>query len=567
MKRWLVCILSIFAATMATAQNYPQGYFRSPLDTPLFLSANFGAIRGNHFHSGIDIKTFGQEGLPVKAVADGYVVRIKVSPFGYGRALYINHPNGYTTVYGHLQHFDDLLDSVVREEQYRRKSFDIEIFPPANKYKVVKGQLIAISGNSGGSTGPHLHFEIRDTRTEETIDPLLFGLPIEDIYAPKLSNSFLVYEMDDIFKHRNGHYPFVEVKRRVVSNAWGDTVKVTPGVYSFAAWGEDFINEANDGVHLNYLQLFEGDKKIYDCGINRFAFDDTRMVNDHIEYYEYKTHSQRWHKCYVDDGNSLGFYKPHKKQGIAVQEGEVKPVTIKTFDLAGHADSISFLLMGDSNQPHFMAFHSKPKTTDFAYPSKLYVHTGTAYGFTIPKWALYDTIAVTTQLTSAGKRKNLYAGYISVLNPDIPLQKSFTISIKPTNIKGLDTDKLLIVRLSGKGLKYMSSEGGKYADGWVTASTKTFGIFSIAYDNVKPVVSRFKHHGDEVSVHITDALSGIDSYNAYLDGEWLLMEYDAKSDMLNGILPKDLPAGKHELKFVVTDSKNNTNTLIQTIEK
>lgn len=561
MKRWIVCLLTIVAGVAAKAQNYPTGYFRSPIDTTLYLSANFGAVRGNHFHSGIDIKTFGKEGLPVVAAADGYIVRIKVSPFGYGRALYMNHPNGYTTVYAHLQRFSPLLDSIVRAEQYRQKSFDIEMFPQRALYSFKKGDTIAFSGNSGGSTGPHLHFEIRDTKSEEIIDPLLFGLPIQDSYSPRLAKSYLVYEMDEDFKHKNGHYPYVEVKQKT-----GDTVKVRPGNYAFAAWGENFINEPNDGVHINYLDVLADGEKIFGCGIDRFAFDDTRMVNAHIEYSDYKNNSKRWHKCFVDDGNQMPFYDPLPKASVKVSQGETKAIAIRAYDLAGFADTMKILLQGDTNQQAFMAFFPQTKSTTYAYPSKNYTYTGSGYSFTLPKGALYDTIVVTSKITPA-KRKGLYAGYISVMDANVPLHKSFSISITPKNTKAIDVEKLVVVRLTGKGLKYMSSEGGSYQNGTMTANSKTFGIFSVAYDDVPPVVDRFKVRDSLVSVRITDALSGIESYNAYIDGNWWLMEYDAKDDMLYGILPKEIAAGKHDFKLIVTDKKKNTTALLQTIER
>ncbi|KAB2916256.1 MAG: M23 family metallopeptidase [Bacteroidetes bacterium] len=561
MKRWIVCLLTIVAGVAAKAQNYPTGYFRSPIDTTLYLSANFGAVRGNHFHSGIDIKTFGKEGLPVVAAADGYIVRIKVSPFGYGRALYMNHPNGYTTVYAHLQRFSPLLDSIVRAEQYRQKSFDVEMFPQRALYSFKKGDTIGFSGNSGGSTGPHLHFEIRDTKSEEIIDPLLFGLPIQDSYSPRLAKSYLVYEIDEDFKHKNGHYPYVEVKQKT-----DDTVKVRPGNYAFAAWGEDFINEPNDGVHINYLDVLANGEKIFGCGIDRFAFDDTRMVNAHIEYSDYKNNSNRWHKCFVDDGNQMPFYDPLPKAAVKLSQGETKAIAIRAYDLASFADTIKILLQGDTNQQAFMAFFPQTKSTTYAYSSKNYTYTGSGYSFTLPKGALYDTIVVTSKITPA-KRKGLYAGYISVMDANVPLHKSFSISITPKNTKALDVEKLVVVRLTGKGLKYMSSEGGSYQNGTVTANSKTFGIFSVAYDDIPPVVDRFKVRDSLVSVRITDALSGIESYNAYIDGNWWLMEYDAKDDMLYGILPKEMTAGKHDFKLIVTDKKKNTTALLQTIER
>lgn len=569
MMSWLVSfsvLISLSTLQPATQADYPKGYFRSPLDTTLYLSANFGAIRGNHFHSGMDIRTYGQEGLPVRAVADGYVARIKVSPYGYGKALYINHPNGYTSVYAHLQTFSDEINQYVEQEQYRQKSYAIDVFPSRTDLPLSQSDLIALSGNSGGSTGAHLHFEIRDTKTEEIIDPLLFGFPVEDNLAPRFANSFIIYEDNADFKHKNGHYPYVEIKQNIISKKWGDTVKVTPGGYAFAAWADDYMTPENGDVGINYLQLFANGAQQFAMELQRFAFDESRMVNCHIDYNDYKARGKKWHKCFVDNGNSLPFYQ-QTQRFVTVQEQQAIPITIKTNDLAGYSDSITFILLGDSTQSHFMEFHPTNKeATDFVYPAKNNVFKETGYSFSIPKWAVYDTIVMTTKST-AQKRRDLYAPYISIMKTDIPLQRSFTVSINVTPPNGIDPKKLTVVRLSGKGLKYKSNEGGTYKNGIITATSKTFGVYSVAYDDEAPTITRFSHKDDIITVRINDNLSGIETYDAYIDGDWWLMEYDAKSDMLTGILPKDLASGKHEVKIVVTDERKNTKTLTQSIDK
>lgn len=570
MMSWLVRFSILY--TLSTLQpvapqtEYPKGYFRSPLDTTLYLSANFGAIRGNHFHSGIDIRTYGQEGLPVRAAANGYVARIKVSPYGYGKALYINHPNGYTSVYAHLQTFSDEINQYVEQEQYQQKSFDIDVFPAPNALPLTQSDIIALSGNSGGSTGAHLHFEIRDTKTEEIIDPLLFGFPVEDRLAPRFANSFIIYEENADFKHKNGHYPYVEIKQNVISKKWDDTVKVTPGGYAFAAWADDYMTPDNSDVGINYLQLFANGTQQFAMELQRFAFDESRMVNCHIDYNDYRARGNKWHKCFVDNGNSLPFYHQTQKF-ITVAQQQAVSVTIKTNDLAGYADSITFILLGDTAQAHFMELHPINKeATEFVYPAKNNVFKQKGYNFSIPKWAVYDTILMTTKST-AHKRRDLYAPYISIMKTDIPLQKSFTVNINVTNTQGIDPEKLTVVRLSGKGLKYKSSEGGTYKNGVITATSKTFGVYSVAYDDEAPSITRFNQKDSTVTVKITDNLSGISTYNAYIDDTWWLMEYDAKSDMLTGILPKDLPTGKHEVKIVVTDERKNTKTFTQNIDK
>ena len=177
----LVCIHH----TVFTQVSYPKDYFVKPLDIPLILSGTFGELRSNHFHSGLDIKTQQREGLNVYASAEGYVSRIKISHWGYGKALYITHPNGYTTVYGHLKKFSPTIEAYVKRHQYEKEKFQIQLFPKEDELKVTKKQVVALSGNSGGSGGPHLHYEIRDANARPT-NPMLFGIEIKDTKAPQI---------------------------------------------------------------------------------------------------------------------------------------------------------------------------------------------------------------------------------------------------------------------------------------------------------------------------------------------------------------------------------------------
>lgn len=542
--------------------SYPTGDFISPMDTSLYLSANFGAIRGNHFHSGLDIRTFGREGIKIQAIADGYVSRIKISPWGYGRALYVNHPNGYTSVYAHLQTFNDEINKYVEKQQYSRKSFAIDVFPGRNTLKVSQGELIALSGNSGGSTGPHLHFEIRHTKTEETINPQLFNFPVTDKYSPRFRNKILVYEKNNVYKHVKGYYPHKEIR----TSALRDTLRLKPGAYSFAAWADDYTHTPYNKVGINFMEVTADNKQVFAMNIERFAFYESRKINAHIDYHDYKTRSRKWHKCFADEGNTLPFYNNRRKHFINIEDGVAKTIRIKTYDLAGHQDSIVFIVKGEASKKPIATTPTIDENTEYVYPNKTNTFSKDNYSFTIPKWAVYDTIIMTTA-TKYSSRKDLYAKPVKVMKTDIPLHKKFTVKFKPDVPKGIDTKKLIVVKLSGKGLRYRSNIGGTYSNGWISAKTKSFGTFSVSVDTVPPVVSVYRKYSKSITVKITDNLSGVDTYNAYIDGKWWLMELDGKTSTLKGILPKDLAKGKHEFKIVVTDERNNTKTFTKTFIK
>lgn len=560
---WLVSFSLFLSLNLPfSPSNYPTGDFISPVDTNVYLSANFGAIRGNHFHSGLDIRTFGREGLKIQSIADGYVSRIKISPWGYGRALYINHPNGYTSVYAHLQTFNDEINEYVKKQQYKRKSFAIDVFPGRNTLKVSQGELIALSGNSGGSTGPHLHFEIRHTKTEETINPQLFNLPIVDKHAPRFRNKILVYEKNNSYKHIKGYHPHKEIR----TSALKDTLLLRPGAYSFAAWADDYTHSKYNKVGINYMMVTANDEQVFTMNIERFAFYESRKINAHIDYHDYKTKSKKWHKCFADDGNTLPFYNNRRKHFVNVEDGKSITVKIKTYDLAGHQDSIVFIVRGDESKSSIAKTPEIDENVEYIYPNKTNTFSKGNYSFTIPKWAVYDTILMGTA-TKYSTRKDLYAKPVKVMRTDIPLHKKFTIKFKPDVPKGVNTKKLVVVKLSGRGLRYRSSIGGTYSNGWISASTKSFGTFSVSVDTIPPVISGYKKYGNTIRVKITDNLAGVDTYNAYIDGKWWLMEMDGKTSRIKGILPDDLAKGKHELKIVVTDGRNNKKVFTKTIIK
>ena len=186
MLRFFSTVFGGLAAFICTAQTYPQNYFRNPLNIPMELVANMGEIRSNHWHMGLDIRTQRRENLPVHAAADGYIARVLVEPGGFGQAIYINHPNGLTTLYAHLNSFFPALAQYVKQQQYARESWKVNLHLPPDLFPVKKGQLIALSGNTGGSQGPHVHFEIRDTQTEKCLNPLLFNFPVADAVAPSI---------------------------------------------------------------------------------------------------------------------------------------------------------------------------------------------------------------------------------------------------------------------------------------------------------------------------------------------------------------------------------------------
>jgi hypothetical protein len=281
-----IAILFLLASQVIFAQ-YPKDYFRSPLDIPINLSGTFGELRPNHFHSGLDIRTNNVEGLPVYAAADGIIIRIKVSTFGYGKALYIAHPNGYTTVYGHLQKFSDKIEAYVKEQQYRQKSYEVELYP--STLKVTQSEIIALSGNSGGSGGPHLHFEFRDTATEKIINPMAFGMNklIKDEMSPVIS-SLMVYPANDSISVNKSRNPVSLSLQKQVDGTFLASKVYASGKIGFALNSYDLStnNYNKNGIYkvVSYVNGSQNFKYEFDT----FAFDESKYINYFIDFNKYK---------------------------------------------------------------------------------------------------------------------------------------------------------------------------------------------------------------------------------------------------------------------------------------
>ena len=545
--------------TIPTTKSYPQHDFINPMKGNISLSANFGALRSNHFHSGLDIRTNEQEGIPVMASAAGTVVRIKVSPYGYGNALYIAHPNGYTTVYAHLQQFNDKITEYVRKQQYAQKRFAVELYPPQGMFLVSQGEVIALSGNSGGSTGPHLHFEIRDSRTEEPIDPLLFNLDIKDKYSPVIKS----IDLHLLDKNIQANYGF-DAYKTFYKNAWPlktkDTLTVNYGNYGIATNAADFIDTKAKTLGINYATVYDNGKQVFNMHIDRFHFDETRFINCHIDYSKYKAKSQRVHKCYRADGNLLRMYEG---SGI-ITVNKTNPthhLKLVVYDLAGNRDSIEFVLKGDDNGQDFGKSYrlKQPPSDYYFFPSGNNIFFNDNIRVSMPAGAIYDTFYFTYQQHE--KYKGAYSATHELMSNRVPVQKNYTLKIKAEGYPEGKESKLYIASKNGWRAEY---EGGTFSDGWVTATTREFGKFYVALDDTPPTVTSVNIRSDgtlsnseRLTFRITDNESGINTYDGYLDGEWWLMEYDANDDYLFGYYDEKLTQGKHTLKVVVTDERGN----------
>ena len=538
--------------------KYPLVDFRPPLDiTPPALAGSFGELRANHFHSGIDLRTNQREGYPVYAVADGYVSRIRIQSSGFGNALYINHPNGYTTVYGHLQRYNAKLSARAKAIQYEKKSFDIDEFPAADLIPVYKGEIIAYSGNTGSSGGPHLHFEIRDTKTEATINPQLFGIEVPDQVKPVISAMY-AYRLDN--------QPFSEFTPKIpitISGTAGNyratnTLNLS-GEIGFGVVTTDRHTgmSGTNGVYSIVLEL-DG-RPVYTSAVEKFSFENSKAINSHIDYPTYLNTKRSIQKSFVDPGNPLQIYTNLENRGrITFNDGQLHQLKYIITDVKGNASTILFQVQA-GNEP--TAGSLRPlKGILFPYNKVNEFKTDSVY-IQIPTGNLYNDLDFVYKAGSQIAPRG-YSVVHHVQNRLTPLHTGFELWIKPNVDLGALQDKALIVSNTG------ASQGGKYEDGFLKAKPRSFGSFYIAVDTLAPTVTPINiidgknmRGLSKMTFKLRDNLSGIKSFNGYIDGKWVLFEFDSKTATLSHSFDGTLSNGKHNLELIVVDMKDNSRTL------
>ncbi|MFC4740605.1 M23 family metallopeptidase [Flavobacterium ponti] len=548
-------ILLFFITFYSFGQEYPKDYFISPLDIPLDVSGAFGELRSNHFHAGLDLKTKGVEGLPVYAVADGYVSRIKISTWGYGKAIYITHPNGYTSVYGHLQSANGKIEETIRKRHYDEKSFEIELFLKPSELPVKQGEVIAFSGNSGGSGGPHLHFEIRDTKTEMIINPLLFGFDklVVDKYRPKV-NSIMVYPLNDTIAINND---FLAQTIPLSVNNEGNYV--TPKITSNGAIGfsmnvfDNMTNPYNkNGIYK--VSTFVNGVPYFSYKFDTFSFDESKHINYFIDYYRFKNMGQRFQKMFIDNDYPLSVVNKNKRDGILkVQPAASYTYKIVVEDFSQNTSVIEIPVVYKKSES------SPTEITNSLKKIKAkneYIFEEDICTITFPANTFYEDF----KMKMSVKDEVLY-----LHEDEIPVKNSFSLSFDISKLSDELKKKSFIAYLDGKDIDYVKSyvKGDK-----ITAKVKKLGNYKVVQDTIAPRIYAVDFSEGKtidtyttITAKISDNLSGIDSYKAYLNGNWILMEYDYKTKKLVHTLSDNIYVkGKNDFKLVVTDEMNNSTT-------
>ncbi len=543
-----------FPFLLLAQKEYPKDYFRSPLDIPLFLAGNFGELRYNHFHTGLDFKTNQKEGLKVYAAADGYVSRIKISAFGYGKAIYITHPNGFTTVYGHLSKANSIIESYIKATHYKEQAYEIEMFPQPEEFPIKLGDIIAFSGNTGGSGGPHLHFEFRDTPTEKIINPMLFGFntKIIDTKLPVMT-SLVVYPIDKNGIVNESQIPIlINVSLQKNKSYLAEKV-VAAGKIGFGISAYDLydFNYSKNGLYN--VQTFLNGTPNFGYQFDTFGFDETRFVNALLDYPRLMKTGMRVQKLFMKNPYPFSPIRTDESNGILnVLPNITNNYRIELADFNNNKITVNIPIEYSTLAAKIL--NSDKKTNYYLKSQNDASYKKDNVSVFVPAKSFYEDLYLNFEV------KN---DTLTFQDDTVALQNAITITFQNDKVTETERLKMFIATIDGTKLRYNNT---KIKGKEFITYTKNLGQFVLAKDTVAPSIAilNFKEgtllkKQTNIQLKIADLISGIKEYKGFLNGKWVLFEYDYKTKKITHELDSDfLIEGRNDLKIEVVDNVGNS---------
>lgn len=541
----MILALVLGGMLSAQAQHVQESKFCSPFDFPILLSANFGELRPNHFHNGLDIKTQGVTGKPIHCIADGYVSRVAVLHGGYGQAIYVTHPNGLTSVYGHVISFAKNIQACVRQYQYAHETFVCDLKFQPGQFPVKKGDIIALSGNEGASAGPHLHLELRRTETGEYIDPMpYFKHLLKDSKAPVGSLIGIYPIQGKGVVNGSSHKKFLAIGNlKQPVHAWGE---IYTGISA-----KDYMDGTSNFYGVHSVTLYVDSVQVFNSTTDKVLPDENRMINGFTDYEELTRTRRLIMRSYKLPGNRLRLLHTNENRGaVTIDEERDYHFRYVLEDNFGNRRTYQFIVKGKRQDiPEY-----KPEANEMLYWNRTNVIQKPGMELVVPRYYVYEDVSLRTDMR--GDSSRIAFDYILDAGRT-PIHSYCDLSIGLRHMPVADTTKYYIVQKAGK---WRSSMGGKYANGWIKTRVRSLGTFSVDVDTIAPQITPIGQGGWRTSrnirFRIKDMESGIGSYKVYIDGKFVL--FGLKKGILVIQDPEKVKKGvPHKLEVTVTDQCGN----------
>jgi murein DD-endopeptidase MepM/ murein hydrolase activator NlpD len=558
-----IFVVVLFFTRIGNAQltPYPQNYFRHPLNIPMQLVANFGEIRTNHWHMGLDIRTQHKVNLPVYAAAAGYVARVSVEPGGFGQAIYINHPNGFTTLYGHLNSFFPALAAYVKQQQYNLQRWNVNLILPPDLFVIQKGQLIALSGSTGASEGPHVHFEIRDSQTENCLNPLLFRFPIADRVPPTVLRLALYDRNRSTYEQS----PRIFALKRSGSNysVSGSPIRVGSDKISFAIGAVDHFSGTTNPNGIYGARILMDGQVISQFMLDDISYNDTRYINAQLDYpYKARGGSSLQHITPLPGATSVAYRVFNDDGAIHLTDDAPHAIIIEVRDANENVSRISFTVQLDPQLGKAYA----PDERERFLPNNVNVFERENFELFTTERTIYDTVPVQFT-TSATNEAGAVSSIFNFMSSSIPVHDSIRVRIKPAKDLGEEERNRIVIR-SRSGSR-TSIQKARWENGWLSASFRQFGTFEALVDNEPPTINAPSLNLSKASRIVfvpRDNFDAIRSFRAEVDGQWLRFSNDKGRSWIYNF-DEHFPRGSHELTVVVEDEAGNRTTRTWTVNR